>query len=70
MIKNLKQLFLVFFLGLTVAFTGVAYSQDFYQDRKPPEKRKEKDKPPPDKDRGDNRSREDDKNKKDRRKPD
>ncbi len=70
MMKNLKQLFFVFFLGLTLAFNGVALSQDFYQGGKPREKQKEKDKPPQDKDRRDN-PRGDDKDKKDKpKKPD
>jgi hypothetical protein len=69
--KMMKQLFLVFFLGLTLTFNSVAQGQDFFQDRKPRERQKERDKKDDrDKDRRDDR-RGGDRDKKDKpKKPD
>ena len=67
MMKVIKHMALILFLGLTLAFNGVAQPSDLYQRGKPPEKQKEsekkKDPPKPDKDKPKD-------DKKDRRKPD
>ncbi|MBK9708163.1 MAG: hypothetical protein IPO77_14490 [Acidobacteria bacterium] len=71
MMKALKNLVLILMMSLMLSLTGVAQGQNLYQGGKPPEKPKERDKPqpPPDREKRDNPPR-DDKDKKDRKKPD
>ncbi|MDX2044021.1 MAG: hypothetical protein SF097_22595 [Acidobacteriota bacterium] len=71
--KALQKLFFALAISSSLALTGLAGTQNWYQQGKPPEKVKEKEKEPPkqpekkDKDRGGGR---DDKKSGDKKKPD